>query len=51
MLWGCITFYGVGLLVVIEGKQDAQKYFKTLKDGLLPVAAEFLGKQRPWVFQ
>ena len=40
MLWGCITFYGVGLLVVTEGKKDAAKYCKTLEDGLLPVAAE-----------
>ena len=51
MLWGCITFYGVGLLVVTEGKQDARKYCKTLEDGLLSVAAEVFGEQRTWTFQ
>ena len=48
---GCISFYGVGLLVVTEGKQDAQKYCKTLNDGLLSVAAEVFGEQRTWAFQ
>ena len=51
LLWGCITFNGVDLLVVTEAKQDAQKYCKTLNDGLLPVAAQMFGKQRSWVFQ
>ena len=51
MLWGCITFYGVGILFVTEGKQDAIKYCKTLEDGLLPVSAEVFGEQRIWVFQ
>ena len=52
MLWKCfLTFYGVGLLVVTEGKQNAKMYCKTLEDGLLPAAAEVFGEESTWAFQ
>ena len=51
MLWGCISFYGVGMLVVSEGKQNAEKYTQTLESGLLLAAAEVFGEQQTWLFQ
>lgn len=35
MVWGCITRYGFGRLVLIEGIMMAKKYCSILKDGLL----------------
>lgn len=51
MLWGCITFYGVGSLVILDGKQDSKKYITILNVGLLPVAAVIFAEKTTWVFQ
>jgi len=51
MLWDCITFYGAGILVFLDGRKDSKKYVETLKSELLPVAAELFGEQNTWVFQ
>lgn len=32
MLWGCMSIYGFGKLVVVEGKMDSKKYVKLLED-------------------
>jgi transposase len=34
MAWGCITFYGVGKLIRLNGKIDSSKYVDVLSDGL-----------------
>ena len=36
MVWGCIGWNGVGRLVEVEGKTDANQYISILADGLLP---------------
>jgi len=51
MLWAFITFYGVGRLVILDGRQDSAKYVRTLHSGLFPVAADLFGGQNIWVFQ
>lgn len=35
MVWGCITWHGVGYLCKIDGNMDAKLYCKILKDDLL----------------
>lgn len=51
MVWDCISFYGVGPLLFLSGKQDFWKYCETLTTGLLPIAAETFGESVPWMFQ
>lgn len=36
MVWGCMTQFGFGRLVRIEGKVNAEKYVSILEEGLLP---------------
>jgi len=40
MLWGCITFDGVGTLSEIEEIMNTTKYFETLGDNVWPVIAK-----------
>jgi hypothetical protein len=37
MFWGCITYYGVGTLVAIDGNMNTDKYISVLDDNLWPV--------------
>jgi hypothetical protein len=40
MLWGYITFDGVGTLTEIEGNMNTTKYLETLGDNVWPVIAK-----------
>lgn len=40
MVWGCITYNGVGPLVFVEGNMDSVKYCRVLNDHFLPFVAE-----------
>ena len=40
MVWGCISWEGVGRLAEVEGRMDAQQYVDILKDNLLPTMEE-----------
>ena len=37
MIWGCITFNGVGTLCRVDGNINSQKYINILEDNLWPV--------------
>lgn len=37
MVWGCITWFGVGTLCQVNGNINAQKYISVLEDQLWPV--------------
>jgi hypothetical protein len=37
MIWGCITFNGVGTLMTMNGKINTAKYIEILEDNLWPV--------------
>ena len=37
MIWGCITFNGVGTLTTVNGNINAAKYIEILEDNLWPV--------------
>ena len=49
MIWGAISYYGVGELNILDGTQNAAAYFKTLADNLLPFVSETLVET--WTFQ
>ncbi len=35
MVWGCISAYGLGSLLVLEGTMNAERYIKVLKQHML----------------
>lgn len=37
MVWGCITYYGVGTLVFVNGNMNSEKYIEVLDNNLWPV--------------
>ena len=49
VIWGAISYYGVGELFILDATQNSAAYCKTLEDNLLPFAAETLGET--WAFQ
>lgn len=50
MVWGCITYRGQGLLTLIDGNMDSEKYIKVLDYNLWPVIAKYF-TNNPYVFQ
>jgi hypothetical protein len=50
MIWGCITWYGVGTLCKVDGNIDAVKYRDTLDNHLWPVVARHFA-DKPYRFQ
>ena len=52
MLWGCISYEGVGKLVVIDGNLNHQGYIAILDENLLLSVENTLGHQNmPFLFQ
>ena len=50
MIWGCVTYDGVGTLTPVHGTIDAEAYIKILDDNLWPVIAKNFAA-KPYVFQ
>ena len=50
MFWGCISYFGVGTLVPIDGNIDSHKYTDILDRHLWPVVCKHFGGQ-PWFLQ
>jgi hypothetical protein len=50
MIWGCITWYGVGTLCKVDGNIDAVKYRDILDNHLWPVLARHFA-DKPYLFQ
>lgn len=50
MFWGCISYFGVGTLVPVDGHIDSQKYIEILDENLWPVVCKYFGGKR-WFFQ
>ena len=50
LFWGCITYYGVEILVAIHGNMNTDKYISVLDDNLWPVVVRHFS-DRPWIFQ
>lgn len=50
MIWGCITYNGVGTICCVDGIINAVKYIQILEDNLWPVIARHFANDR-YVFQ
>ena len=51
MLWGCMTAYGVGISIRIEGTMDRHQYLSILQDGLLPTIGHYGLDREKVIFQ
>jgi hypothetical protein len=49
MIWGCITWYGVGTFSIIDGTLDSRGYLEILEDKVWPVVAKHFSGN--YVFQ
>lgn len=43
MVWGCISSYGVGKIVMLEGKVNATVYLKLLSEVIIPEGKRLIG--------
>lgn len=50
MIWGCITFDGVGTVTVLDGNINAQKYINIIDEQLWPVIARHFSRNN-YIFQ
>lgn len=50
MIWGCITWHGVGTLTAVDGNINADKYQQILDENLWPVLARHFA-QGQYIFQ
>lgn len=44
MVWGCISAFGVGKIVVLEGKTDSQVYLNLMKNVIVPEGKRLIGE-------
>ena len=51
MIWGCITWHGVGTLIFIDGTVNSSKYIEILHDGFLPTACDHFGSADQCILQ
>jgi hypothetical protein len=50
MVWGCLTYHGVGTLAMINGNMNSVKYIETLDNNLWQIVAKHFGNT-PCLFQ
>jgi transposase len=50
MVWGCLTYHGVGTLAMINGNMNSVKYIETLDNNLWKVVAKHF-RNTPYLFQ
>ncbi|VDI01470.1 Hypothetical predicted protein [Mytilus galloprovincialis] len=50
MIWGCITYHGVGTITVVEGNINALKYIEIIDNNLWPVVVRHFPDDN-YVFQ
>ena len=50
MVWGCVSYFGTGDLVFVDGNMNSQKYIQVLDNHLMPSVERLFGQNR-WVLQ
>jgi transposase len=50
MVWGCVTYFGMGTLAFINGNVNSEKNINTLDNYLWPTVIKHYGVNR-WIFQ
>jgi len=50
MVWGCITYHGVGKPVFVDGNMNSEKYISILDNNLWEVVVKHYG-DKSWIYQ
>ena len=50
MVWGCVTYFGMGTLTFINGNMNSENYINTLDHYFWPAVTKHYGVNR-WIFQ
>lgn len=50
MVWGCISYFGIGSLAFVEGSMNSERYIEVLENHLWPSVCKLFGVNR-WVLQ
>ncbi|PJE77336.1 hypothetical protein CI610_03746 [invertebrate metagenome] len=50
MFWGCITYFGVGTIIPVDGNINSRKYISILDENLWPVIVRHF-PNTPWILQ
>ena len=51
MVWGCMRWNGVGKLVEVQGKMNAEQYCESLEDGLVESFEKLEMEEEEGIFQ
>ena len=51
MVWGCMGCNGVGMLIEVKEKMDADQYCQILDDGVVESFEKLEMKEGEWYFQ
>ena len=51
MVWGCMGWNGVGLLIEVQGKMDAEQYCVILDEGMVESFEKLDMPKDEWYFQ
>lgn len=51
MVWGCITFAGVGPIIILDGTVNAEKYKEIIREGVVPAIEQLSELRLDPIFQ
>ena len=51
MIWGCMGWNGVGMLIEVEGRMNADQYCQILEDGVVESFEKLEMEEGEWYFQ
>ena len=51
MIWGCMSWNGVGMLIEVQGKMDAMQYCEILEEGVEESIESLEMAEDRWYFQ
>jgi transposase len=50
-IWGCISYDGVGIPYIYDGRMNQYNYIDTLENYLIPTKDIYFGNDTEWIFQ
>ena len=51
MVWGCMSFKGLGELAFVEGNINTDRYLEHLENYMIPSEKKLFGRRNEWIHQ